>query len=214
MRVRMKEAKFEDLFQKDSRSCRGDILRHDIHPPNPFEVVDRNTLDELHGRSRSSSTTPRIPEECGRSDRVANWSRQRCMVRRSIVKSSSRLIVRSNSRASIDGLYTASPGRWRSTSCARFLMMSRSAWTTLRDIRPTHLEGHGPAVAKKSPVDLRNRGGGDRNRIDRNEDFGKRDGRMPQPGSIRPGRTKTIGRRSEAPPVRSYRTREGGRVWC
>ena len=42
------------------------------------------------------------------------------------------------------------------------------------DVRPAHLEGHGPAVAKDRPVDLRNRGRGDRDRLDGNEDFGER----------------------------------------
>ncbi len=62
---------------------------------------------------------------------AANWMRQRWMVRRSAVKSSSRRSTRSNSRASATGRYGASIGMRRSTSWARFLMMSRSALTTL-----------------------------------------------------------------------------------
>ena len=112
-----------------------------------------------------------------------------------------------------DGLYTARPGRLAFHELREVLDDVQVGMDDFGDIRPAHLQGHGPAVEKDRPMDLRDRGRGDRDRVDRNEDFGSgrpySSTRIDSTWSNENDRTSSAG-----PPARSYRTRAADRVWC
>ena len=130
MRVRMEKTEFEDLFEQDPRARDGNLFRRDVHPANPFQIIDRNTVDELHcdhARGREF-----LEDEWDMSGRIAGELGSAALHCAAFGRKVEAPLDRaSEPRAKLSGLYTARAGSLRSTSWARCLMMSRSGLITL-----------------------------------------------------------------------------------
>ena len=173
MGIGVEEAELENLLQQDPRSGDGHRGGIDAHRPDPLQIIDADSLDELHGdHARGGEGI----------DRVGN-------VGRGIV---GELALAPLHRPPLDGeiqlpLEAALefPGQCQGFvggekreptlgELGQVLEDVEVGLNDFRDVRPADLQCHGAAIAEDRPVDLGDRRGGHRQGIQRAEDLSQR----------------------------------------
>ncbi len=173
MGIGVEETQFEDLLEEDPRAGHGDVGRVGSEGTDPLQIVDRDAVDELHGDHARGRELLEDRRDVRR--RVAGKLDAAALHGPAFGGEIELAFQGAFELASQAGGPVGCQYRQPALQEVRQVLDDiHVGLHDLDDLRPPDLQGDGASVPEDRPMDLRDRRGRHRNRVDRREDFRRR----------------------------------------